>query len=358
MKKIYRKKRRRRARRNMSKSKSSSFFEPSLQRKCEECDKEGQVQKKSQAGRTATSSSFFTGYMSNIHAKGKPLPAGTRRFFESHLSGDFSNVRVHADAEATMAARAVKAKAFTWKNHIVFNQEHYDEHSVAGTRLMAHELTHAKQQQAMIQLQPEEDSGEVPQAASEEPQLEKQAVEEEQSFLPQSLPDFQTFGKPVVHTVFGKSIRIKGETNATFDGGTGSTRKLKATPSKACDNCADAECISVTGQLVLAYNVSTSVTLPGVPEGLSPCQEKRVKDAIDNKIKPHEEQHVNAFNTYKGTAVLPINFTGCKADLQTYVQDIHDKHAANREVASQAKSDALDPFHINIDLNCEEPPKK
>ena len=84
-----------------------------------------------------------------------------------------------------------------------------------------------------------------------------------------------------------------------------------------------------------------------------------MRDAINNKIKPHEAQHVAAFETYNGAVKLPINFTGCKADLAAHVQSIHDADAAAREATARRKSAALDPFHVNVDLDCQdEPPKK
>lgn len=349
---------------------SSPFFESAIQRKCEKCeeDEKEKVQKKSDRNATSSGSAFFGSYMNGIGAKGQSLHPTTRQFFENRLSGSFGDVKIHTDSEATMAAKAVRAKAFTWQNHIVFNQQYFDEHSTAGQQLLAHELTHVMQQRDdpdHIQRAPEDAAAEpeqeepteaTPQAAAQE----KEATEQEQTVMePESLPDFQTFGKaPDTVTVFGKTITVQGETKADFDNGTGSTQNLKARPAPKCDGCSGAECISVTGQLVITYNVATSVTLPDMPEGLTECQQQRVRTAIDTKIKPHEDEHVKAFNTYKGTVTLPINFTGCKADLHAHVQAMHDADNEARKTAARAKSDALDPFHVPIDLDCEDKPGK
>ena len=47
-----------------------------------------------------------------------------------------------------------------------------------------------------------------------------------------TLPDFSTSGTPTFHTDFVNNVTFKGQTDATFDGGTGQTKNLKAVPSK------------------------------------------------------------------------------------------------------------------------------
>ncbi|GAA4460569.1 hypothetical protein GCM10023189_35860 [Nibrella saemangeumensis] len=367
--------RKRSARRKASPGKANApFFESAIQRKCEQCENEDKqkIQKKGEHGPVAAVKPFFSSYMNTIGAKGQPLPEGTRSFFESRLPGSFADVRIHTDQEATMAARDVNAKAFTWQNHIVFNRNYFNEQTTGGKQLLAHELTHVLQQRQDgyrgIQRAPETE-GEVmnpseeelteaaapgPQAIAQEQQAEQQ---EEKIGEPETLPDFSTFGKaPEMITVFGKSVTVQGETTASFDGGVGTTQNLKAIPARDCDGCGGPECVTVTGKLVITYNVSTNVTLPDVPEGLTPCQQQRVKDTIDSKIKPHEDQHVAAFNTYKGTVTLPINYTGCKAGLAAHVQAIHDADSEARQKVAKALSAALDPFVVPIDLDCEDKP--
>src|SRR5262249_11707979 len=123
--------------------------------------------------------------------------------------------------------------------------------------------------------------------------------------------------------------------------------------------CDGAECVTVTGSLEINYHVDTTVTLPATPADLTPCQKVRVEDAINNKIRPHESEHVKAFNTYNGTATLPIHYTGCRSGLESYVQGMHEADAAAREGAARTKSSALDPFNVFVDLDCDDPlPKK
>lgn len=79
---------------------------------------------------------------------GEPLPLGTRSYFESKMSTDFSDVRVHTGAGADEAARAINAKAYTVGSDIVFSEGNYTPESKSGKKLLAHELTHVIQQRA------------------------------------------------------------------------------------------------------------------------------------------------------------------------------------------------------------------
>jgi hypothetical protein len=64
----------------------------------------------------------------------------------SATAADFSAVRIHADPAAAAAARAVRARAFTFGSHIVFGADEYRPASADGRQLLAHELAHVTQQ--------------------------------------------------------------------------------------------------------------------------------------------------------------------------------------------------------------------
>src|SRR5690606_19314471 len=72
----------------------------------------------------------------------------TRNFMEQRIGADFSNVRVHTDAEAVQLSRDLNAKAFTTGSDIYFNTNEYAPQSASGRQLLAHELTHVVQQGA------------------------------------------------------------------------------------------------------------------------------------------------------------------------------------------------------------------
>ena len=131
-----------------------SFFsgktpEAALNRKCESCEKEDKVQKKENAATGNTVSQAATSQIKSLQG-GTALPASTRSFFEPRFSADFSNVKVHTDSPSNELASSVNARAFTYKNHIVFNKGQYDTETHNGKSLLAHELTHVVQQDNSI----------------------------------------------------------------------------------------------------------------------------------------------------------------------------------------------------------------
>jgi hypothetical protein len=69
-----------------------------------------------------------------------------RQAKDARAGTDFRDVRVHNDACAAAAARAVNASAFTVGSHIVFASGAYVPSSASGRTLLAHELTHVVQQ--------------------------------------------------------------------------------------------------------------------------------------------------------------------------------------------------------------------
>jgi hypothetical protein len=77
---------------------------------------------------------------------GRPLDRTTRAFMEPRFGHDFSRVRVHTDARAAESAGAVRAAAYTVGSDIAFASGRYRPETIAGRRLLAHELAHVLQQ--------------------------------------------------------------------------------------------------------------------------------------------------------------------------------------------------------------------
>lgn len=113
---------------------------------CEECRKkrEGTLQ------RTAVNAALAHSVPTIIHdvlrSSGQPLDTSTRSFMESRFGHDFSGVRVHTDQRAAESARSVNALAYTVGRDVVFESGQYAPGSMAGKRLLAHELAHVVQQ--------------------------------------------------------------------------------------------------------------------------------------------------------------------------------------------------------------------
>ncbi|RLG26127.1 hypothetical protein DRN85_03865 [Methanosarcinales archaeon] len=80
---------------------------------------------------------------------GQPLPDHTRTFFEPRFGYDFGGVRIHTDAHADKFNRALGARAFTLNQDIYISKQDANLNSQEGQRLLAHELTHVVQQNAV-----------------------------------------------------------------------------------------------------------------------------------------------------------------------------------------------------------------
>jgi hypothetical protein len=85
-----------------------------------------------------------------LQSSGQPLDRATRAFMEERFGYDFARVRVHQDARAAESARAVKAHAYTVGHDVVFDAGAFAPGTIAGRRLLAHELTHVGQQQTTM----------------------------------------------------------------------------------------------------------------------------------------------------------------------------------------------------------------
>jgi len=172
---------------------------------------------------------------------------------------------------------------------------------------------------------------------------------------PEQLPVISGEGMTTQATAYGLALR--GRTDASFSNDF-STEDGQTRPATGCTGCGGGECIRATGTLVSTFQVATTVTLPSVDDfpGLTPCQRDRVQNGITNVLAPHEQQHVAVFQTYNGTVRTPFNLKLCQDELDARIQSLHDGIAASRQARAQARSDALDPFNFDVDLNCQDKP--
>ena len=118
-----------------------------LQRMCAGCEEE-ELQRKEHSGAQDLSTDVES-QVQALQGGGKQLPPRVREFFEPRFSRDFSDVRVHTNGAAAQAAHAVNALAYTSGRDIVFGRGQYAPETESGKRLLAHELTHVVQQDAM-----------------------------------------------------------------------------------------------------------------------------------------------------------------------------------------------------------------
>lgn len=131
--------------------------EKPVQKKCADCEKEDKVQKKDkeeekavqkkgQNSETEIQDNELEGRLDNSKGYGTSLDKKTKREMESGFGSDFSNVKIHTDANAVQMSQELGAQAFTNGNDVYFNQGKYNPESNEGKHLLAHELTHTVQQ--------------------------------------------------------------------------------------------------------------------------------------------------------------------------------------------------------------------
>lgn len=116
----------------------------SVESECEECSKKS-LQRR--AAGHATPATVPPVVHQVLRSPGRPLDPGTRAFMEPRFGHDFSQVRVHTDAQAAESAVSVNARAYTVGRDIVFGENRFQPSSLEGRRLLGHELTHVLQQQ-------------------------------------------------------------------------------------------------------------------------------------------------------------------------------------------------------------------
>ncbi len=79
---------------------------------------------------------------SAIISSGRSLPSETKNFFEPKFNYSFDHVKIHTGETASRSADKLNANAFTYKNHIVFNEGKFKPETTEGKKLIAHELAH------------------------------------------------------------------------------------------------------------------------------------------------------------------------------------------------------------------------
>ncbi|MBM3235930.1 DUF4157 domain-containing protein [Candidatus Poribacteria bacterium] len=109
-------------------------------------EEEEEMQMKELPGQNSEVTPKLESRINALKGGGQPLPISTRSSFEQSFGYDFSQVRVHTDAEADNLNNSLNAQAFTTGQDVFFRQGAYNPGSSSGQKLLAHELTHVAQQ--------------------------------------------------------------------------------------------------------------------------------------------------------------------------------------------------------------------
>jgi hypothetical protein len=322
------------------------FFHPrsqiqaqQVQRKCAECEKEEKVQRQTDAPSSA-SSAGTTSYIHSLNGKGHPLPATAKQFFQQRMGIDFSQVTIHTGKEASDSAKAINAKAYTVGNHIVFKEGQYAPDTHEGKKLLAHELTHVVQQTGAVMRK-----------------INPAIHEDDDKTALKPVHGRGTLTSNKTNQGGSTTANVSAQTTANYDHGSFSTTSATSVRATGCGDCGSSPCATMRGVMISVFQAHPVITPPSMPSGLTPCQQLRVQNFINNVLMPHERQHVAAFNTYNGTVRTPFTVTACHTEqgLNDAILPLHNSIDASRIAAANALSDALDPFNTTIDINCQEP---
>lgn len=98
------------------------------------------------ANHSSIASDELSGKISNRAGGGLHLDTEINAEMSSKIGTDFSNVRIHTDSSAIEMNQDLGAHAFTHGNDIYFNKGEFNPYQTKGKHLLAHELTHVTQQ--------------------------------------------------------------------------------------------------------------------------------------------------------------------------------------------------------------------
>ena len=114
----------------------------------QEEEEEEEIQPKAAGSQPLTVSENLEEQINTARGSGQPLNESVRASLEPQFKSDFSQVRIHTDAEADKLSQQLGARAFTTGGDIFFRSGEYDPETPSGQKLLAHELTHTQQQGA------------------------------------------------------------------------------------------------------------------------------------------------------------------------------------------------------------------
>lgn len=166
----------------------------------------------------------------------------------------------------------------------------------------------------------------------------------------------------------GKSISLHGLTSSNYDHAapipapfpssvTVTERKVKVSKDK------EEAVFDANGTFDVTFASNPSISLPTVPSGLTPCQEKAVQAFIDGPLTAHENDHKAAFeNGYDGSFTATVSANNIKDTPEMRKRAMENPvmtEDQKRATTANAASKALDPWTQTVPgLDCKEPEKK
>jgi hypothetical protein len=186
--------------------------------------------------------------------------------------------------------------------------------------------------------------------------VRRQEENGEESEPVEPVPDVEGEGEVHEEVAYsGEEIRLHGSVAAEYNGGSFRTEGVTTERGEGCTSCGRGNpCVHVTGTLLTDYDVGTTISLPDVPSGLTPCQTMRAQEFIDGVLAEHEQAHVDAMEGYNGSTSRPFDLMLCRSRFPASIRAMVAAEEVPRREAAQGASDLLDPFERVVDLDCEE----
>lgn len=320
---------------------------------CPACDREEPVMLSRKAGATGAGEVPASVY-SVIRSPGQPLPSPVRAFFEPHFGEDFSDVRVHTDRQAQQSARDVHAIAYTVGSNVVFGAGRYAPGTEEGQRLLAHELTHVRQQgsgnapvnlgSAELMRQEEEGAGAEADAAPEVMAESCPSASPPCEIPPETFIPGATLTAAQVRqrrTVVQRLIdRVRSSTPLAADnlhhwlGNSGALRSMPPEPFQRADSGVARELRAVHWPVIRA-GIVRRLRDPGDPESLATAGTVRTLHywhsiaALPTSSGSTERDLSIALGTYAVTAYVTVRSTGTAADILSWCVQVCDRYDWN-----------------------------
>lgn len=184
-------------------------------------------------GETSRSPAIASASSNSARGGGEPLPESERAYLEESLGTDFSQVRLHTDAEAARDAKNLNALAFTENQDIAFAAHQYQPGTTEGQKLLAHELTHVAQQATGevvgVQRAPDPTQPAQPAPADQPPATQPPATADAgaQQQPGTALPTNEFFARSEVENIRARATVRYGQTSATVGAGVSAINSIK-----------------------------------------------------------------------------------------------------------------------------------
>jgi hypothetical protein len=161
----------------------------------------------------------------------------------------------------------------------------------------------------------------------------------------------------------GASVSLHGKTVANYDHALPIPAPFPDGVTVTTAKVGDKDVFSASGSFDVTFTANPSISLPSVPTGLTPCQEKVVTDFINGKLAAHEQAHADAFtNNYDGTVSMSINqknILDTPDQRKRAVENPIQAEDVKRITKANAASTKLDPWKETVSgLDCKEPEEK